>query len=455
MSDTIRNRKYKQQHNKKNQKPKTAAIKAPKKPARIPSAEIPDMDKIESRYRSRRNSLYVICPACRERFHPHEMAGSYLDRSCPNCEAKITAETYDARSRVLLDDLEHVEEKLAIPGRRCQTLERRLDRARTRLGKAIAAKHLEAATRLRQAIEADKSPIVDELNACALSRYYTSEFFYATNTFLNERLEKGFSYHVRPTYLPDGTWNLMVESGSPRGMLAEFDAFEALVERARNPESNLYRARILGSLYIPRRERTGNRRLYDQIDIVVITTKSVYVLEVSHAPYRCQSYAPFRKITRTGDLDETGKRTKMLTNKIWQNAKHVDALIEACPVVPAKRFFNQVILANVEEYRTDLARFMSHRNVSCMAPNSHAYFLTALERNEAETDELMTEDAVAALADELATRFGDPMHIKDYVHVKRIKSMMRARDAPDVGPQTRLEADEELDQMIESAFSKN
>jgi predicted RNA-binding Zn-ribbon protein involved in translation (DUF1610 family) len=455
MSKTIRNRKYKQKHNGKRRQQEYDVFEPAKMPLKLPPAAIPDMEKIEARYNSRRNSLFVTCPACGERFHPHETAGSYLDRCCPECGAALAPKTYDARSHVLLGELKSVEERLAVPAKRCRTLERRLETCRTRLGKAIVGKHLESATKLRLEVEADKTELVDELNACAISRYYTSEFFFATNTYLNERLEKGFSYHVRPVYLPDGAWNLTVESGSPRGMLAEFDVFEALVERARNPQSHLYQARVLDGLYIPRRERTESRRLYDQVDIVVVTKKNIYVLEVSHSPYRCQSFAPFRKITRIGDPDGTGKRSKMLTNKIWQNKGHTDAFVRACPAVPANRFFNQVVLVNVEEFRTDSARFVSSRNVSSMTPRSNISFLTVLEKSEAASDELMTDEAVTSLAEELATKFGDPMHVKDYVHVKRIKSMMRAIDEVDIESLKPLEPDEEIDKMLSTAISTN
>lgn len=371
----------------------------------------------------------------------------FSGRACPNCGAPLTAMAYDAYAQRLAKQRVELE-------REAHKLQAKLEVATKKNARWGILKKLPFLPS-RRAIE-ELTPQIEQYwtevsnlarkSRLAPDRYYASEWFRQSRCFLRDDTPdpqvKANNPFKTPHYDQDGVFHMLParDNSWQRGEYGEYVVVSLLADAIE--AGKLGHARLLWHLYVPVRQRSrpheslGIERT-DEIDIVLLTTRGLYSVEVkslhSHIEVRLDNYKDAYCVTAT----PIGREGRPLADRsmvdvgIAQNAAHVSSLrAELADRVAPQRVFN-------------VTTYTSHCGFEMHAPQGFgdAYVATTSECSEnvlrviqgieQGMDAYWTDAQVDELADQLSVSYADPDGSKRANHAKVIRA---SREPPTPSP---------------------
>lgn len=392
--------------------------------------------------------VHCRCPHCKRDFGPLDMKGDYLKRACPLCNNAITAKDYDAIAANLDTRIKMLKRELDNLAAANAKNEKLIKLAKLPLLNLFRPHLLERANALRieeQQMRKELNEVSHALKYAAYDRYYTGEYFQSTHTALKH--VKANPYELKPFYNKDGIWRLSAQTKSSRGLAAEIEVFNALLEEVQRPSSTLYRARLVPNIYLPK--ETNNRgldRLWDQIDLILLTTRAAFVIEIKNRVSHVVSCAPFAVIysSKASDCPPLNENLCPLKIQDWsknesralaQNSQHALAFDTACSLYLFEQIYEELVFVGTKSFSTNSQQFIENINVSILEPknkqdslqksDAEPPFIAAIKSVYKNLDELVTTNQVDAEAERLINTYGDLNQRRGIMHTARIKSLQK------------------------------
>lgn len=382
------------------------------------------------------------CPHCHKVFDPLKMKGTYSRRQCPSCGEEIHEAHYDALAKELLAkraEWEPALQKAERGVKRANAVNSLCHKGVLRLFRRQADRYLQfKAARRRKAREEIKS-FGRQLKYAAKDRYYTGEWFQSTHIPLKRTVVE--TYQLNPYYDDGAQWHMPQGNRTVRSMVAEYEVFSALECEVNDKESVLFGARILPNLYLPNAQsrnytRPSATRFWNQTDLVLLTTRAAFVIEVKRRTYDITANAPFECINSHEEVDETCRGAYVPrsddvlsaqdTAALSQNSKHALAFSETCYTYPYDRTYEQVVFRGVHKFGSDTQDFVDNVNVSASLKENPSLFIESIKGTYEQLDDFISQAQLNCEADELLERYGDLEQKKFVVHVNRIKNLRSA-----------------------------
>lgn len=357
------------------------------------------------------------CIHCKRLFSPSTITGDYLARRCPLCGQPISSGDYDALAHEIAASLSKNESTLMpLKGKitlKSETLVK-LRRWWQAPARWIIKRQLDGLRKVSDPLENEIKELKSRLYKTSRDRYHTSEWFLRTGIPLERTLIE--PYKLKTGYNRKGEFTLSAKDSTSAGIKAEWHLFERLLEEVSEESSPLFRAQLLPNIYLPHQRRNGS--FWSQIDLVLLTSKAVFVIEVKSRSCRITANAPFKTIESDGSKKWESSET--LTLALTQNSKHACDFFDACDALPFERIYEQVVFYEPKSFSTDSPKFIDNVNVSCMVTNNQDDFVSAI-RNELEgLDEIIDKNRLTIIGESLLDKFGDITQKRFQVHHRRL-----------------------------------
>ena len=256
----------------------------------------------------------IQCPACAGIFSANEVKSEYLHRECPLCGCALDGRTYDVAAKTLTASrAQHDEEIEELCQKEAQAQEKidALARWWQRPMRWAWSQWLSHLSKKRGMVELARDEDIARFGRLAGSRYHASEWYLRTRIPLRRKVVA--PYKLKALYSPDGIFRIYPKDSVAAGIRAEYAAFCRLLEEACDENSPLCGAQIIPNLYLPHLEGGS---FWSQVDMVVLTAKAAFVVEVKARKCSVFTMEPFRVIE--GDGKDEHHTTDALTSTLAQ-----------------------------------------------------------------------------------------------------------------------------------------
>lgn len=388
----------------------------------------------------------IACPSCGTDFVASAIAGTRLDRRCPNCGAPLDAVSYDARHDELeasLPTLRQNVETAQRPHQRWLLWSQRAEHLPKVLARPLTALVGIPLQRSQRKLDVAADALVQaksQLRHLARSRYYASEWFQSTHTPLYQAGDKylppyklsaaydsvkggGRRFRLAPVERPDVC----------KGIIGEWRFFEDIAMAARNPASPLFGARLVPNAYVPK-ELFGLRDSgadWVQVDCVVVTTRGAFSVEVKNrrvAVVVGKGYSYVGRVKRSTGAD--GQVRERIDRHFGDDALdqaffHHDAVAAMLRgTLPESRVLDMLVYVDPESFRSPEQGFVDRLAV-CRLEDAVALMEQALVN----LPPLMTPGELGALGQHLLATYGDLNRHKTYLHARMLARQRDCRGA--------------------------
>lgn len=406
----------------------------------------------------------LFCWACGE-YVPVRYGGGL----CPECGSRLVPAAYDKAARVTAEQIDHEAHEL-------KTLTGKLKEARNKnarwgflrnlafLPSVHAIKRFESE---KNDACARRDALLERQEKLAHSRYYSSAWFRATGMCLRSDVGHGSVRDSNPFaaahYVNHGEFKLETTTATKerRGLLGEYVAYDLLSSAI---DAGCFgHARLLRNLYVPagRGARAGKyeTEFTEEIDLLMVTQKSVYVIEVKNlnAPVTVRRARGDKVEVLVGKPRSDGSESFCRDDAgPHQNTWHIRAL--------TKRESDRIIASEL----VGITMYVDNRGFSVLVDqgSNGMYFATntpgdyclpdLIARLETNRPVVRTEEGVEALVRHLDMAYSDADGSKAKEHVRAIE--IRHRSPQYAGPKRpktkQGKRDRELEQMMSRAFSQ-
>lgn len=377
-------------------------------------------------------SQTALCPCCTERVPVRDIAGTYLDRKCPNCGGALTEDVYDFAAQDALVNLHAAEEALRDCEGRVKDFEEKISRYRhfwQFAFRLIARKRLRQAEHEIAAKRLHVSEAAKVTSALAYGRYYCGEWFLRTHISLCSEDDRHTEpYRIQPRYSLDGAGvrfylKQIKRSSDSRGILGEFEAFEFFRKQVVDPASPLFGAQLLPNLYVPNTGHDSNHSNspWTQIDLAIATKSCVFVVEVKRRYADIYAAEPYEELLigrRDADGNESLNRS---VDELSQNSRHAVEFSKACPTYDFDRVYELLLLVGTRSFTSGGSSFVDNVYIGGLAGGG-AQLLDAMLEACSSEHETLSDDELKTLGDNLVNRYGDLRQKLRAMHVRWIES---------------------------------
>ena len=289
----------------------------------------------------------IFCYRCDCEFSAREMLVNGRERRCPRCGANLDEERFDRHARRLLARRDRL-------GRRAEAWLERARAARSaRLG--IGRRAAPLLRRRGEAQRAKAGLANGEALVLARSRYHAGAWFLGNEVPLRAESKNGVSHEILAGYVSRTGFELRPCANKPisEGIIGEFEVFERLRRLTGDPRSFLHGACLVHNVHLPFFDGESLAPRIREIDIVAITRRCVFVIEVKHkkANVSCRFE---RAIGVENGLSVEGKAARFALEQAEFGAV---ALSEWFAGLPPERIFRMAVFVDAQKFTSNLSRF--------------------------------------------------------------------------------------------------
>lgn len=361
----------------------------------------------------------TYCCLCGSYFDAEKLEGSFGARRCLRCGLALSEKVYDRIADSRLTELAECEAAQSALEPECELLHAKIARVQRwrilRPYRRYLERKLAPLEKDKSAAAARVADLYRELAKLAYGRYYAGKWFQLTRIPLER---KGDAAHkLKPLYADGGLFELSPRDKAAAGIRAEFTVFERLREKCLDEASPLYGARPLPNLYLPH-ERRG-RTFWSQVDIVLLTDRAAFVIEVKSRRCAIESNSPFEQVIGPG-----GKQyytTEALTAALSQNSRHAADFADACPAYVFDQVFEQIVFFRPESFKTDACTFVENVNVGALGDSVGTDFTVAIEDALKDLPPLLTARQLERIVDNMLSHYGDLSQQRVLVHARSVR----------------------------------
>lgn len=367
---------------------------------------------MSAKKRSRKLATHVVCYRCGAAVSSSTLRREKQPRRCAACGARLNEEGFDGQAHTLLIRQERLKVRASLWGLCTEAVTSPLAVKRFPPQARFLKKHVVSyAQRRRASLFAEISNLEKKVQDLARSRYFSGEWFLESSV----SFQRGLNKSSAPFYSLQRGYDFQppTNNASDRGYIGEFEVFERLRREVISPHSFLFGSRIVHNLYLPCLD-TGQEDGFHEADIIVVTTRCLFVIEVKHKKAKVNCL--FKK-SSCGFEEEVvvGRSASAALKQADQNAEILSAW---CKEYPLENVLRLAVFVNPTKFTTNASSFRNRRFVgSC--PYDWKKTLAAMEQEFRSFDECLSPEEVDVLADDLRERFGSIRSARRALTVRR------------------------------------
>lgn len=344
-------------------------------------------------------NAHVECYRCGAVVSPSELRKERRPHRCAECGARLDEDGFDEQARKLLVRKEHLRARASLWGLCAEAATSPLvSKGSLSQVHSLETYLVSRARRRCTSLLAKVDRLEKEVQTLAYSRYFSGKWFLEGNV----PLQRGQNQGITPLYTLQKGYELRppAKNTCERGVIGEFEVFERFRREAISPQSFLFGSRIVHNLYVPCLD-IGQEDCFHEADIIVVTTRCLFVIEVKHK--RTKVNCTFPKTTSAYGADAVVG--KVVSAALKQADQSAEALSAWCKEYPPENVLRMAIFVNPTKFTTNASSFRNRRFVgSC--PCDWKKTLAAMEQEFRLHDECLSPKKVDVLADGLQAELG-------------------------------------------------
>ncbi|MDJ1650514.1 MULTISPECIES: nuclease-related domain-containing protein [Gordonibacter] len=357
-------------------------------------------------------NAHVECYRCGAVVSPSELRKEKRPHRCAECGARLDEDGFDEQARKLLVHKEYLKARASLWGLCAEAaISPLVSKGPLSRVHSLETYLVSRARHRRTSLLAKVDRLEKEIQALAYSRYFSGKWFLEGNV----PLQRGQNQGITPFYTLQKGYELRppAKNTCERGVIGEFEVIERFRREAISPQSFLFGSRILHNLYVPCLNM-GQDDCFHEADIIVVTTRCLFVIEVKHK--RTKVNCTFPKTTRTYGADAVVG--KVVSAALRQADQSAEALTAWCKEYPPENVLRMAVFVNPTKFTTNASSFRNRRFVgSC--PCDWKKTLTAMEQEFRLHDECLSPEKVNVLADSLQTKLGSMRDVRMALTARR------------------------------------